>query len=237
MWECTCGFANDASARTCPACGANAPAAETPGSLVLVDVRTGARIEIASPGGIVGRAGDFSPDLFSQRVSGVHLVAECRSGTWTLEFVGRNPTALNAAGTWMPLEAGLPREVRGGELLKMADMLFSVEVAPEPASEPKPEAQDIVPEEGGACASGFEAAGETCGEILDDSPENDGENYGEEYEEEPAPRIVGWAVRCPVCGVEYPVADESARMDTCPSCFDPLDARRIARTAASPIYR
>ncbi|WP_350455414.1 hypothetical protein [Slackia heliotrinireducens] len=159
MWLCTCGFANPDSSQACSACGAArsdgmqapapAPAPEqaeriepacqtepssdaafASGSLMLENARTHETIEVTMPGGILGRAGDFAPDSFSPQVSGVHLIAECTDGTWTLEFVGRNATSINAAGEWVPLVAGMPRTVRGGELLKMADMLFRLSVIP-----------------------------------------------------------------------------------------------------------
>lgn len=256
MWECGCGFANDDSAPACAACGMRAPSRnEEPGSLVLINLRTRQRIEVKRPGGIIGRAGDFCPDAFSPRVSRVHLIAEVHDGgNWTLEFVGRHKTELDAAGAWAPLEPDAPREVVGGEKLRMADMLFRLEVVPGNPTASYPSAQAEAPtcdahrpSKDGTDAGGggvpFDPSAEyepfpepaqepSCGDDAD----CEFEDASEADEEQTPPQQVGWVIRCPVCGAAYPATGPDTRIDVCPSCFDPLDASKIAHCAPQPIY-
>ena len=74
MRLCSCGFANPDDAMRCAACGGAFSHESAGDTLLLEDVRSGEVVRIPAPGGILGRAGDFSPDLFSPRVSGVHAV-------------------------------------------------------------------------------------------------------------------------------------------------------------------
>lgn len=266
MWECGCGFANNDSAAVCAACGAQAPSrGERAGSLVLVNLRTKQRIEVTRPGGIIGRAGDFCPESFSPRVSRVHLVAEAHeNGTWTLEFVGRHKTEIDAAGVWAPLEPDMPREVMGGEKLRMADMLFRIEVVPGAPATP-PAATAYAPREANSSLNASrrfanEAADDTEAREAVTDPEYPAEPWEDESyepdaaaadscgeghhaddapnpgEESDAPRQIGWVVRCPVCGAAYPVDEPDDRIDACPACFDPLDAASISRCAPQPLY-
>lgn len=205
MWECACGFANDDGAMRCVACDARPPVAEaTRGSLTFVNLRTHERIVVTRPGGLVGRAGDFKPGSFSPRVSRVHLVAEAHdNGPWTIEFVGRHKTEIDASGTWVAMEPDQPREVVGGEKLRMADMIFRLEVA-----------------------------------SFDHALNRTDVDSQSEIEEESdiGPVQIGWVVRCPVCGAAYHVENEQARIASCASCFDPMDAGKIARCAPQPEY-
>lgn len=265
MWECRCGFANDDGSPSCVACGASAPARnESPGSLVLTNLRTKQRIEIARPGGIIGRAGNFCPDSFSPRVSRVHLLAEAHNGgNWTLEFVGRHKTELDAAGVWTPLEPNMPREVVGGEKLRMADMLFRIEVVPgNPVSSQSCAAANVAvsdacdalngpiddgphPWDDEVSGSGREedrfAPFEDAADAEREEPCANDEDYAYESAPEPdenddTPQQVGWVVRCPVCGTAYPVEGPDARVDACAACFDPLDGVKISRCAPQPVY-
>lgn len=159
MQLCSCGFANDDAAHACVACGSplarTGNAREEPSAaelcpsaqddaeevprptpdLLLEDLRTGAVVRATAPGGILGRAGDFSPDAFSPRVSGVHaVVAASPEGRWTIEHTGRNESSVLRGNTWSALRAGAPQPLFGGETLKLADMVFRVAVeAPEAA--------------------------------------------------------------------------------------------------------
>lgn len=95
MRLCSCGFANPDDAMRCAACGGAFSHESAGDTLLLEDVRSGEVVRIPAPGGILGRAGDFSPDLFSPRVSGVHAVVAVDSeGRWTIEHTGRNASAV-----------------------------------------------------------------------------------------------------------------------------------------------
>lgn len=222
MQLCTCGFANDDTARACIACGsplgnegsapadAGAPspspqhdaegAPRTAPDLVLEDARTGAVVRATAPGGLLGRAGDFSPDIFSPRVSGVHaVVAANPEGRWTIEHTGRNESAVLRGSTWSPLRAGAPQPLFGGETLKLADMVFRVTLE--------------VPAAGSISADATAATTPNAAPVA-------------------AAEAVTWSARCPVCGTEHAVADADGHVEVCSFCKDPLDARQIARVTA-----
>lgn len=139
MQLCSCGFANNDDAMSCAACGAmldagpsdqSGPAPSS--SLLLENLCTGETIRIPSPGGVLGRAGDFAPDSFSPRVSGVHAVVSASDGgAWTIEHTGRNASSVERGGVWSVLRAGAPQPLFGGETLKLADMVFRVRIEAE----------------------------------------------------------------------------------------------------------
>lgn len=129
MRLCSCGFANPDDATHCAACGSALTHESAGGALLLEEVRSGQVVRVTAPGGILGRAGDFSPDLFSPRVSGVHaVVATNAEGHWTIEHTGRNASAVERGGIWSDLRCGAPQPLFGGETLKLADMVFRVRV-------------------------------------------------------------------------------------------------------------
>lgn len=129
MRLCSCGFANPDDATHCAACGSALTHESAGGVLLLEEVRSGQVVRVTAPGGILGRAGDFSPDLFSPRVSGVHaVVATNAEGHWTIEHMGRNASAVERGGIWSDLRCGAPQPLFGGETLKLADMVFRVRV-------------------------------------------------------------------------------------------------------------
>ena len=216
MRLCSCGFANADDASACAACGApfttaipgTALPTATASALVLEEVRGGATITVTAPGGVLGRAGDFAPEAFSPRVSGVHaVVAMSDTGRWTIEHTGRNASSVERAGAWTTLRAGAPHPLFGGEMLKLADMTFRVSLA-YPAAAPAGPAPPPPPP---AARRGADPLAGTAGT--------------------PIPR---WTVRCPVCGTEHPVAGPADRIDRCSFCSDPFDQRRIARATARP---
>lgn len=61
MRLCSCGFANPDDAMRCAACGGALSHESAGDTLLLEDVRSGEVVRIPAPGGILGRAGDFSP--------------------------------------------------------------------------------------------------------------------------------------------------------------------------------
>ena len=129
MRLCSCGFANPDDATHCAACGSALTHESAGGVLLLEEVRSGQVVRVTAPGGILGRAVDFSPDLFSPRVSGVHaVVATNAEGHWTIEHTGRNASAVERGGIWSDLRCGAPQPLFGGETLKLADMVFRVRV-------------------------------------------------------------------------------------------------------------
>lgn len=129
MRLCSCGFANPDDATHCAACGSALTHESAGGVLLLEEVRSSQVVRVTAPGGILGRAGDFSPDLFSPRVSGVHaVVATNAEGHWTIEHTGRNASAVERGGIWSDLRCGAPQPLFGGETLKLADMVFRVRV-------------------------------------------------------------------------------------------------------------
>lgn len=136
MHLCSCGFANPDDETRCAACG-NALSQENAGdALLLEDMRSGQVVSVPAPGGILGRAGDFSPDLFSPRMSSVHaVVAVGEEGHWTIEHTGRNASAVERGGVWSDLRCGAPQPLFCGETLKLADMAGEDGSAPaQPAS-------------------------------------------------------------------------------------------------------
>ena len=134
MRLCSCGFANPDDATHCAACGSALTHESAGGVLLLEEVRSGQVVRVTAPGGILGRAGDFSPDLFSPRVSGVHaVVATNAEGHWTIEHTGRNASAVERGGIWSDLRCGALQPLFGGETLKLADMVFRVRVGTQEA--------------------------------------------------------------------------------------------------------
>ena len=123
MRLCSCGFANPDDAMRCAACGGALSHESAGDTLLLEDVRSGEVVRIPAPGGIL------APALFSPRVSGVHAVVAVDSeGRWTIEHTGRNASAVERGGVWSDLRCGAPQPLFGGEMLKLADMVFRVQV-------------------------------------------------------------------------------------------------------------
>lgn len=237
MQLCSCGFANADEAIACVACGralamtptaipdasstadnspatASVPSAEgapcCAPSLVLENAR-GGTISIPAPGGLLGRAGDFEPDSFSPRVSGVHALLSCdNEGRWTIEHLGRNGSSVERGGVWITLRTGQPHPLFGGETLKLADMVFRVSLAAAPAADAEAPAAKVPCANSGANDSAIPS---------------------------PTPDAVAWSVRCPVCGTGHVVASSEERVARCSFCQDPLDARQIARVAPRALPR
>lgn len=197
-----------------------AKAEATDSVLLLEDVRSGEVVRIPPPGGILGRAGDFAPDLFSPRVSGVHAVVttDCE-GRWAIEHLGRNASALERGGVWSDLRTGAPQPLFGGEMLKLADMVFRVRVSA--GEEPTRSGAVDATESAAASACTTGTTNPVTAEVA--AVQNAGE------------AAVQWSVRCPVCGTEYAAEGPESRIATCTFCKDPLDARQIARVAARPV--
>lgn len=217
---------SDASHVAETSCTPCAPCA--PRTLVLENARGGV-ISIPAPGGLLGRAGDFEPDSFSPRVSGVHALVACdEEGHWTIEHLGRNGSSVERGGRWTTLRTGEPEPLFGGETLKLADMVFRVSLA------------DAATSEAGAIATitGSDttaaAARNTTGAPVA-VPLGDVDAPGQSATASESP--LTWSIRCPVCGTEHAVALPEERVAQCSFCQDPLDARQIARIAPRPLPR
>lgn len=204
------------------------PAAEAscapcaPRTLVLENARGGA-ISIPAPGGLLGRAGDFEPDSFSPRVSGVHALVACdEEGHWAIEHLGRNDSSVERGGSWTTLRTGEPEPLFGGETLKLADMVFRVSLA-----------DASTPEAGvTATATSPDATGDPEATAVA-VPLGDVDAPGQSATASESP--LTWSIRCPVCGTEHAVASPEERVAQCSFCQDPLDARQIARIAPRPL--
>ncbi|MDE8702669.1 FHA domain-containing protein [Adlercreutzia equolifaciens] len=204
------------------------PAAEVscapcaPRTLVLENARGGA-ISIPAPGGLLGRAGDFEPDSFSPRVSGVHALVVCdEEGHWTIEHLGRNGSSVERGGSWITLRTGEPEPLFGGETLKLADMVFRVSLADASTPEAGVTTTAISPDATGEPEAAAVAV--PFGDV--DAPGQSATT--------PEP-LLAWSVRCPVCGTEHAVASPEERVAQCSFCQDPLDARQIARLTPRPL--
>lgn len=197
-----------------------------PRTLVLENARGGA-ISIPAPGGLLGRAGDFEPDSFSPRVSGVHALVACdEEGHWTIEHLGRNGSSVERGGRWTTLRTGEPEPLFGGETLKLADMVFRVSLADAATSE----AGAIATTTGSDTTAA--AARNTTGAPVA-VPLGDVDAPGQSATASESP--LTWSIRCPVCGTEHAVALPEERVAQCSFCQDPLDARQIARIAPRPL--
>lgn len=131
---CECGFANNENAEQCVACGAPLgtscpePSAKTL-TLFQENGSNHAVITIPAPGGIIGRAGDFAPEVFSERVSGIHANISASDACWEIEHLGRNRSAILRAGEWIELPKGRKVGLLDGDRLRLADMLFRVSLS------------------------------------------------------------------------------------------------------------
>lgn len=200
--------------------------------LCLEEARSGAIVRIPAPGGILGRAGDFEPDLFSPRVSGVHaVIAVNDDNRWTIEHTGRNASAVERGSTWSDLRTGAPQPLFGGETLKLADMVFRVRIEPAENGPGLPSFSGTIEEvtqRGSAIA--------TESELHPVPPvKTTAEEMAAEEDAQGRPVTSAWSVRCPVCGTEYAVEGSESRVAACTFCKDPLDARQIARVAARTV--
>lgn len=201
---CDCGFANEGTANSCAACGSPlVPVPLTQVSTLLTLIKaTGVDsvvVGIPAPGGVIGRAGDFSPEVFSERVSGIHANITASDTCWEIEHLGRNKSAILRAGEWIELPHGMKVGLLDGDQLRLADMLFRVSIAS--------------PDEGAE-----ECATDACGQQDGSRSAEEATRIQEQH----------WVIACPVCGEVYEVADGDARIGLCENCIDGLDKRKIA---------
>jgi hypothetical protein len=252
---CSCGFANAEDANVCLACGAqlsegasvavSEAESSTAAPVLKLEFVSGSNqpIEIAAPGGIIGRAGNFSPEVFSSRISRKHAKLTFENNAWSITHLGRNKSYLLRGGIWTELPLGHAFALLNGDMLRFSDILFRVALA----SSNSEEAQNAnsATAEGGAHAAGVQPEGaessvgvqpEGTGQALSGSNSCGSAGaissslHGAENEEKQAAKkqAAKWVVVCPVCGARYEVASEQDRINECTTCIDTLDKRRIA---------
>lgn len=175
-------------------------------------------IIIPAPGGILGRAGDFSPEVFSPRVSGVHALIDFSCGAWRIKHLGRNKSYLLRAGEWIELPHEQAVELLPGDRLRLADMLFAVSMSPYDPREASTASADDAADIRDVCQQ--ECVGSTTNACNQENATNANQPV-----EQPEER---WVVTCPVCGAHYEVDSPDARVNECATCLDVLDKRRIA---------
>lgn len=185
--------------------------------LILENVAqpAGDPIVIPVPGGIIGRAGDFSPEVFSPRVSGIHAVIDFSCGAWRIKHLGRNKSYLLRASEWIKLPREQAVELLPGDRLRLADMLFVVSMLPyDPRVECTVNEDDLadMTDDGEQ-----ECDVDACDQDNIEKPDQVGEQSTET-----------WVITCPVCGARYEVDSPDTRISECATCLDALDKRRIA---------
>lgn len=94
--------------------------------LILKERVTKHQFIITQEGGILGRYGDFEPEIFQTNnwlyVAGEHLLINYEKGDWYIEHIGSNPTFLDR----MKLEKGMKFIIRDGQILKLANITFEI---------------------------------------------------------------------------------------------------------------
>lgn len=198
--------------------------------LILENVvqSAGDPIVIPVPGGIIGRAGDFSPGVFSPRVSGIHAALDFSRGRWSIKHLGRNKSYLLRASEWIELPREQAVELLPGDRLRLADMLFAVSISPyDPRETSAFDAKDA------ACASDMADVANTCGQAVTGNACNgvtdtNCKQNAANTEQTAEPTEECWIIACPVCGARYEVDSFDARVNECATCLDALDKRRIA---------
>lgn len=167
---------------------------------------------VPAPGGIIGRAGDFSPELFSPRVSAVHAQLTYDAGSWSITHLGRNRSYLLRGDVWTELPKEHAIELRDQDRLRLADMYFDVAIAPD------------------ANASTSDGATESS-ELPEQLEQPEQPESSASSETQPT----AWFVTCPVCDTRYRVDSADERITECTVCVDMLDKRKIAGVSARPI--
>lgn len=230
MRICSCGFANSDDASACAACGSTLLQSETgndnssetgkrderpptrTASLVLRSIASDDEVEIPYPGGIIGRAGKFNPEAFSNRVSGTHaIVAADDQGAWTIEHIGRNASAIRSGSVWVTLAPNKAVPLLNGDVLKLADMVFKVELPETCSLQDSCSSQGLSPDE--------------CEWAEDDHNRPNPTSGADQVE-------TVWIVTCPVCGTDHIVENENDRVTECSFCTDAFDKTKIARISA-----
>ena len=96
--------------------------------LVLTDMRTGNRLVVDLPFGVVGREGDFSPEVLNDTVSRQHLIVARRDGAWAVRHIGRTASIVYTQNQAIQIPSDMEYPLLGGENLRLGNMLFDVDV-------------------------------------------------------------------------------------------------------------
>lgn len=174
--------------------------------LLLTEGKTGMQLEIDSVACVLGREGDFSPELFSEQVSRIHLEISRKEGVWCGCHVGLNPSVLVTTTGRINMEHGIEYSLHNGDRLRIANQTFLIEV-----KEKEVERED---EAGDAFIL------DSSNEVAEDSHDDD--------------TLECWCVICPKCGAKHHVDNENDRVGSCQKCTDLMDRRGIKRVA--PIF-
>lgn len=191
-----------------PAAAQQAPLAKNGKSLlVLTEGRTGKQLRIDSIACVLGREGDYCPELFSEQVSRAHMEISYSDHVWQACHIGTNPSVLVMPNGRINMETGIAYPLHGGERIRMANQTFMVAV-------------EVVEEaeEASMCAEGEQerpTGAESCRNVAPGT-------------------IECWCVTCPKCGTKYHVQDGDDRVRECSVCIDFVDRRNIGRVA--PVF-
>lgn len=174
--------------------------------LLLTEGKTGRQLEIDSMACVLGREGDFSPELFSDQVSRTHLEISRKEGAWYGCHIGLNPSVLVTTSGRINMEHGIEYPLHNGDRLRMANQTFLIEV-----KEKEAECEDEADNTFGLDSSSELAEDAHAGDTLE-----------------------CWCVICPKCGAKHHVDNESNQVESCQKCTDLMDRREIKRVA--PIF-
>lgn len=167
--------------------------------LILTEGKTGEAIVIDSPSCVLGREGDYRPELFSNKVSRSHLEIDYFDGVWRACHISQtNATVLISREGRFEMEYGLQYPLHGGERLRIADQVFSVRV-------------------------------EKIQQVKHVQEEHVDVQEAPIEPESSSARSVGWLITCRKCGTVHLVSSEDTRLDECHHCLDSLDKRDIRK--------
>lgn len=171
-------------------------------TLILTEGITGSQLEIDCVACVLGREGDYSPEIFSEQVSRAHLEIRREENAWLACHVGLNSSVLVTSSGRTNMAHDIEYPLHDGDRLHMADQTFTVKVQ---AKEVEAERQ------------------------ATDTPAH--ENVTERTEsQQNGDSTECWCIVCPKCGAKHKVKNESARLSSCHNCTDPMDRREIRRS-------
>ena len=83
--------------------------------LVLTEGRTGKQLRIDSIACVLGREGDYCPELFSEQVSRAHMEISYSDHVWQACHIGTNPSVLVTPNGRINMETGIAYPLHGVE--------------------------------------------------------------------------------------------------------------------------
>lgn len=175
--------------------------------LVLTEGKTGKRLEIDSIACVLGRDGDYCPEIFSEQVSRIHMEVSHSDEGWRACHVGLNPSVLVTSTGRINMEPGIEYPLHGGDRIRMANQTFMVNIE-------TVEDGDDGPDHSETRWSHRQEVETSQGTSQD--------------------AVECWCVACPKCGTKYRVQNSSDHVRECAVCVDPMDKREIRK--ASPIF-